>query len=81
MGHIQCARQYCEMPQHILRLKITSPFKAQCKGGFQLAPFREEAHVAVPLHAEKLNMLPGLGALPGTGRSGSPIQLRHLQDG
>jgi hypothetical protein len=44
--------------------------------------FRVEALVAVPLHAEKLNMLPGLGALfvLGTGRSGSPIRLTHLQD-
>ena len=36
---------------------------AQSDGGLQLALFRVEALVAVPLHAEKLNMLPGLGAL------------------
>ena len=60
---------------------VPGPFKAQCNGGFQSALFRVEALVAVPLHAEKLNMLPGLGALLGTGRSGSPIRLRHIGDG
>ena len=44
--------------------------------------FRVEALVAVPLHAEKLNVLPGLGALLvlGTGRSGSLIWLGDLWD-
>ena len=41
--------------------KITSPFKAQFDGGLQLALLRGEALVAVTLHAEKLNVLPGLG--------------------
>ena len=42
--------------------------------------FSVEALVAVPLHPEKLNMLPGLGALLvlGTGRSGSLISLKDL---
>ena len=65
----------------MLRHKITSPFKEHYDGGFQLALFRVEALVAGPLYKENLNMLPGLGALLGMGRSGSPIQLRHLWDG
>ena len=43
--------------------KLPSPFKAQCDGGLRLALFRVEALVVVPLHAEKLHMLPGLGVL------------------
>ena len=64
-------KQQCHIPGH----KIPSPFKAQCDGGFQLALFRVEALIAVQLHVEKLNILPGLGALLGTGRSGSPVPL------
>ena len=64
--------------QHIPRHKIPSPFKAQCDRGFQLALFGVEAPIAVPLHAENMNMLPGLEALLGMGRNGSLIQLKHL---
>ena len=46
--------------------------EAQCDGGLQLALFRVEALVVVPLHAEKSNMLPGLAAflVLGTGENG-----------
>ena len=46
--------------EHVPRHKIPSPFKAQCGRGLQFALFRAEALVAVPLRAEKLNVLPGL---------------------
>ena len=54
--------------KHIPRHKLPNPFEAQCDGGLQLV----EALVVVPLHAEKLNMLPGLGAslVLGMGKSG-----------
>ena len=82
VGHtVHYARQCVKRRSHIPGHKIASPFKAQCDGGFQLALFKVEAHVAVLLHAEKLNMLPWLGALLVTGRSGSPIRLKHLGDG
>ena len=57
---------------HIPRHKLPSPFKAQCDGGLESAFFRVEALVVVPLYAEKLNMLPRLGALLilGTDRNG-----------
>ena len=69
--------------QHIPRHKTPHPFKVQSDGGLQLAIFSVEALVAVPLHAEKLNMLPGLGGLVviGTCRSGTLIWLRDLWDG
>ena len=61
----------------------TRHFKVQTDGDLQLVLFRVEALVADPLLAEKLNMLPGFGALLvlGTGRSGSLIWLRDLWDG
>ena len=70
-------------PEHIPRHKTPSPFTAQSDGGLQLALFRVEALVAVVLHVEKLNVLPGLEALLvlSTGRTGSPILLRDLWDG
>ena len=73
IGHtVWCMRQYCEMAVTHPQAQVTKPIKAQCDGGLQLAHSRVEALVAVPLHAEKLNVLPGLGALLvlGTGRSG-----------
>ena len=58
--------------------EIPSPCKAQCAGDFHLTLFRVEALVAVPLHAEKMNMLPGIGAFLGTGRSGRIEALSNL---
>ena len=49
--------------------KIPSPFQGRRDGDFPVARLRVEAVVAVPLHAEKLNILSGSGALLGTGRS------------
>ena len=74
---------FAKQRYHIPRHNTPSPFKVQSDGGLQLALSRVEALVAVPLHAEKLNMLPGLRALlvVGTGRSGSLIWLRDLWDG
>ena len=61
--------------EHIPGHKIPSPFNAPCNGGLQLALFRVQSLVVVPVHVEKLNMLPGPGArfVLGMGRSGSPV--------
>ena len=70
-----CESPVTNIPQH----KIPSPFKAQCHGDVYLARFRVVTSRFIL--KKKRTVHPRLGAAVSTGRSGSHIRLRHLEDG